>query len=170
MNLENKMERIKVLLERIISCATFIFPFCEIISYFGPKVFLGTENIVLQNIYSNSLTGLTSFYTENTLPIFVFMIWIFIICSRGSVRLTKYARFNIIQAILLDIICSSIGVIFTYLPIVLRESMLGVIFANFLFLGMLLLIAYCWLLIAFGRYTKIPILTDAAKMQVQQGD
>jgi hypothetical protein len=62
-------------------------------------------------------------------------------------------------------------VLFTYLPVVLRESMVGVIFANFLFLGIVLLIAYSSLLIAYGRFPKIPILSDAAKlsMQVQQG-
>ena len=74
-----------------------------------------------------------------------------------------------IQAILLNIICSCIGVVFTFLPVVLRESMIGVIFANFLYLGIVLLIAYSSLLIAYGRYPRIPVLSEAAKLQVQQG-
>ena len=97
------------------------------------------------------------------------MVWVFLVCGRGSVPLTKFLRFNVIQAILLSIICSCSGVIFTFLPIVLRESMLGVIFANFLFLGIVLLIGYSSLLIVYGRYPRIPILSDAAKLQVQQG-
>jgi hypothetical protein len=100
------------------------------------------------------------------------MVWVFIVCARGSVPwLTKYLCYNVIQAILLNIVCSCSGVLFTYLPVVLRESMVGVIFANFLFLGIVLLIAYSSLLIAYGRFPKIPILSDAAKlsMQVQQG-
>ena len=96
------------------------------------------------------------------------MVWVFIVCSKGSVPLTKFVRFNIIQAILLNIICSCSGVVFTFLPVVLRESMLGVVFANFLFLGITLLIAYSSLLIAYGRYPSIPILSEAAKLQVQQ--
>jgi len=163
------LELFKSLAERGLSIAAFIFPFIEVTSYFGPKVFLSTESAALRSFYINNLTAVTSFYTENNLLIFIFMVWVFIVCSRGSVPLTLFVRFNVIQAILLNIICSCSGVIFTFLPIVLRESMLGVIFANFLFLGIVLLIAYSSLLIVYGRYPSIPIITDAAKLQVQQG-
>ena len=113
---------------------------------------------------------MSTFYTENTYVVFIFMVWVFITCSRGSVPLTKFVRFNVIQAILLNIICSCVGVIFTFLPVVLKESMLGSIFANFLYLGIILLIAYSSLLIAYGRYPSIPVLSDAARLQVQQRD
>ena len=143
--------------------------FIEVTSYFGPKVFLSTENLALRSFYLTHLVKVSTFYTDNNLLIFIFMVWVFLVCGRGSVPLTKFLRFNVIQAILLSIICSCSGVIFTFLPIVLRESMLGVIFANFLFLGIVLLIGYSSLLIVYGRYPRIPILSDAAKLQVQQG-
>jgi hypothetical protein len=155
--------------ERALSIAAFIFPFIEVVSYFGPKVFLNTESLALRVFYSTHIEKISRFYTDNNLLIFIFMVWVFIVCARGSVPLTKYVRYNVIQAILLNIICSCSGVIFTFLPIVLRESMVGVIFANFLFLGIVLLIAYSSLLIAYGRFPKIPVLSDAAKLQVQQG-
>ena len=97
------------------------------------------------------------------------MIWVFISCSRGTFPLTKYARFNIIQAILLNIICSCLGVTFAFLPTVIRESIFGVVFANFLYLGLIILIAYSSLLILYGRYPKIPVISEAAKLQVQRG-
>ena len=159
----------KKIMERGLSIAAFIFPFIEVASYFGPKVFLSTESLTLRSFYLNYLTKITTFYTENNLLIFIFMVWVFIVCSRGSIPLTNFVRFNVIQAILLNIICSCSGVVFTFLPIVLRESMLVIIFANFLFLGVALLIAYSSLLIAYGRYPRIPILSEAAKLQVQQG-
>ena len=96
------------------------------------------------------------------------MIYIFISCSRGSLPLSKYARFNIIQAILLNIICSCLGVTFAFLPTAIRESILGVLFANFLYLGIIILMAYSWLLIIYGRYPKIPVISEAANLQVQQ--
>ena len=167
--MKKRFDIILTAVERFLSIAAFIFPFIEVSSYFGPKVFLSTESVSLRNFYLNHLVKISSFYTENNLLIFIFMVWVFIVCSRGSVRLTDFLRFNVIQAILLNIICSCSGVVFTFLPIVLRESMLGVIFANFLFLGIVLLIAYSALLISFGRYPKIPILSEAAKLQVQQG-
>ena len=157
------------LAERLLSISAFIFPFIEVASYFGPKVFLSTESATLRSFYLNYLVKLSSFYTDNNLLIFIFMVWVFIVCSRGSIPLTKFVRFNVIQAILLNIICSCSGVIFTFLPIVLRESLLGIIFANFLFLGIVLLIGYSSLLIAYGRFPRIPILSEAAKLQVQQG-
>ena len=158
-----------VVAERLLSIAAFIFPFIEVASYFGPKVFLSTESIALRVFYLNHLVKISSFYTDNNLLIFIFMVWVFITCSRGNIPLTKFVRFNVIQAILLNIICSCAGVIFTFLPIVLRESMIGIIFSNFLFLGIVLLIAYSSLLITYGRYPKIPILSEAAKLQLQQG-
>ena len=100
---------------------------------------------------------------------FGFMIWIFLICSRGSIRLTKFVRFNIIQAILLNIVCSCIGSIYAFLPIILRESTIGILLANFLYLGTVIIIVYSSFLILCGRYPKIPILTEAAKLQVQRG-
>ena len=156
-------------LERALSTVAFIFPFVEISSYFGPKVFLSTESTILKSFYVNYILKLSTFYAENTYVVFIFMVWVFITCSRGSAPLTKFVRFNVIQAILLNIICSCIGVVFTFLPVVLRESMIGVIFANFLYLGIVLLIAYSSLLIAYGRYPRIPVLSEAAKLQVQQG-
>jgi uncharacterized membrane protein len=146
----------------------FIFPFVEVTTYFGPKVFLGTESVSLQSFYLNYLIKISTFYTANNLAIFIFMIWVFIICSRGSVPLTKFVRFNVIQAILLNIICSCFGVVFTFLPIVLRESILGVIISNLLFFSIVLLIGYSSLLIAYGRLPVIPIVSEAAKIQVQR--
>ena len=160
---------LKTITERLISIVAFIFPFIEVASYFGPKVFLSTDSMALRTFYLNHLVKLSTFYTDNNLLIFIFMVWVFIVCSRGSVPLTKFVRFNIIQAILLNIVCSCSGVVFTFLPIVLRESMIGIIFANFLFLGIILLITYSALLIAYGRIPRIPIISEAAKLQVQQG-
>ena len=165
-----KKQFILSFLERLISSLAFLVPFVEISSYFGPKVFLSTESTVLKTFYVNYVLKMSTFYTENTYVVFIFMVWVFITCSRGSVPLTKFVRFNVIQAILLNIICSCVGVIFTFLPVVLKESMLGSIFANFLYLGIILLIAYSSLLIAYGRYPSIPVLSDAARLQVQQRD
>jgi hypothetical protein len=155
--------------EKCIAIAAFIFPFIEISYYFGPKVFLSTENLTLKIFYVNYLQKLSSFYEANIYLIFILMVGIFITCSRGTVPLTKYVRFNIIQAILLNIVCSCIGSIFVFLPIVLRESAIGILLATFLYLGTLLVIAYSTLLILYGRYPKIPVLSEAAKLQVQRG-
>jgi len=155
--------------ERLIAMLAFIFPFTEVSYYFGAKVFLNTESIPLKLFYLNHIAKLASFYEANVYLVFAIMVGVFIICSRGTVKLTKFVRFNIIQAILLNIVCSCIGSIYGFLPIVLRESTLGILLANFLFLGTVLIMAYSSFLIFCGRYPKIPVLTEAAKLQVQRG-
>ena len=65
------LELFKSLAERGLSIAAFIFPFIEVTSYFGPKVFLSTESAALRSFYINNLTAVTSFYTENNLSMFV---------------------------------------------------------------------------------------------------
>jgi hypothetical protein len=155
--------------ERCLAISAFIFPFIEISYYFGAKVFLSTDSIALKIFYTNNILKLSSFYEANIYLVFIMMVGIFIVCSRGTIPLTKFVRFNIIQAILLNIICSCIGSIFAFLPIVLRESTLGILLANFLYLSVLLAIFYSSLLILYGRYPKIPILSEAARLQVQRG-
>ena len=105
--------------ERLIAILAFIFPFTEVSYYFGAKVFLSTESITLKLFYLNYISKLASFYEANVYLVFAMMVGIFIICSRGTVKLTKFVRFNIIQAILLNIVCSCIGSIYSFLPIIL---------------------------------------------------
>jgi hypothetical protein len=155
--------------ERFISVLAFIFPFIELSYYFGAKVFLSTESYLLKVFYVNNIVKLNSFYQNNVYLIFIVMVAIFIGCSKGSLPLTKFARFNIIQAVLLNVVCSCIGSIYTFLPIVLRESVIGLVIANFLYLGLIVLILYSSVLIFFGRYPKIPFVSVAAKLQVQRG-
>tara|TARA_B110000003_G_scaffold26935_1_gene25524 strand:- start:626 stop:1129 length:504 start_codon:yes stop_codon:yes gene_type:complete len=155
--------------ERGLSISAFIFPFTEISYYFGPKVFTNTESLALKVFYFKYITQLTRFYEANVYLIFILMVGIFITCSRGTLPLTKFVRFNIIQAILLNIICSCIGACFAYTPIVMRESAIGFLLANSMFLGMVAIIAYSSLLIAYGRYPRIPVISEAAKLQVQRG-
>ena len=154
--------------ERGLSIVAFIFPFIELSYYFGAKVFLSTESFFLKSVYLNYIQKLSNFYAANIYFIFILMVGVFIICSRGTLPLSKYARFNIIQAILLNIICSCLGSIFMFLPIILRESAIGVLMANFLYLGLIVLILYSSLLNFYGRYPTIPVVSEAAKLQVQQ--
>jgi hypothetical protein len=51
----------------------------------------------------------------------------------------------------------------------MRESAIGFLLANSMFLGMVSIIAYSSLLIAYGRYPRIPVISEAAKLQVQRG-
>ena len=155
--------------ERGIAISAFIFPFIEISYYFGAKVFLRTDSLALKQFYVNYIAKLSSFYEANIYLVFIAMVGIFIACSRGTIPLTKFVRFNIIQAILLNIVCSCIGSIFAFLPIVLRESTIGILLANSLYLTTIVIMLYAALVISYGRYPSIPVISEAARLQVQRG-
>jgi hypothetical protein len=160
---------ITLFLERILVILSFIFPFIEISYYFGAKVFLSTDSIALKYFYMNYIVKLTTFYEGNIYLIFIVMLSLFLTCSRGTIPLTKFVRFNIIQAILLSIICTCIGSVFSFCPLGIRESTIGILLANFTYLSTLVLMFYSWVLILCGRYPKIPVLSEAARLQVQRG-
>ena len=96
------------------------------------------------------------------------MIGIFNVCSRGMLPLSKFARFNIIQAILVNILCSVEGQIYVALPLIIRQSTLGTIICTGSFFLVVLTIFYCSFLVLLGKYPVIPIVTDAAFLQVQR--
>ena len=49
----------------------------------------------------------------------------------------------------------------------MRESVFGTLFSNSL-TCMILLLCYSWLIV-YGKYPLIPVISEAAKLQVQQG-
>jgi len=158
-----------VVLERAACMASYIFAFIEVSTTFAVKVFLNSDSRALKFFYVNYVAKLVDLYIKNVYLVFALMLGIFITASRGSLGGSKFARFNIIQAILLNIICSCVSAVFPLMPVGIRESVIGLTMANFLYLGTILLIGYSCVLIAFGRYPKIPVLSEAARLQVQRG-
>jgi hypothetical protein len=163
-------------LERGLCIAALIFPFVEVSAYFGPKVFMTQDSQALKLFYTNNILKLSNFYAENTYLCFFVMIWVFVICSSGKlpfssyidIKMTKYLRYNVIQAILSNIVCSACGIIFSFLPLAIRESLIGLMLANSIYLGVILYMLYSSLLIFYGRYPQVPILSDAARLNVQR--
>jgi len=167
------MEKFKAVgatvLERTACIASYIFAFTEISTSFAVKVFLNVDSPAMKFFYANFVAKLVNLYIQNVYLIFALMIGIFIAASRGNMGGSKFARFNIIQAILLNIICSCVSAVFPLMPLVIRESAVGLLLANFMYLGTCALIVYSSVLIAFGRYPKIPVLSEGARLQVQRG-
>lgn len=156
------------LLERVFGIMSLYFPFIEACSYFGPKFYLSTTNMEMRKFYEFYIRDWSNFYAENNLLIFIFMVWVFIQCSRGAFPLTKYGRFTIIQGILLNIVVSCCGITYMFLPPIFRESLPGSLFSTTLYIGVLFTILYSTILIIYGRYPNIPVVSEGAKAQVQR--
>ena len=163
-------EVLKVCLQRLLPIISYLlFPFLEINYYFASKIYPTSDNVTLRIFYSRYLIKGLHFYEANVYLIFILMVGVFLICSRGGFGLTRYVRFNVIQASLLDIICSCAGQIYYLLPLVIKEGNIGNVIVFFLYEGSMALIIYAIVQLIFGRYPLIPILSDAAKLQVQRG-
>lgn len=167
--MKNLKKTLTTVIERALVISSYSFAFVDISASFAIKVFLNSDTKILKYFYINYISKINNFYIENVYFIFALMLGIFIVCSRGTIPATKYVRFNVIQAILLNIVCSCISSIYPLLPVEIRESSIGLIIANFFYIGVVALIIYSSILICCGRYPRIPVLSEAARLQVQRG-
>ena len=162
--LENKV------CERLVSLVGLIFPFLEIHVVLGPKVLCNTDNAAVNTFFKTNLVGpIAELYSNqvNHIISFIIMVIIFDVCVRKTIPLTRFSRFNIIQGILLDVICSFLGIAYSQLTYLARESTFGELIANAAYFGMIGFIFYAIFMILFGRYPKIPIISEGARLNVQ---
>lgn len=83
---------LKKIFERTLPLFAFIFPLLEINSSFASKVFQNIDNISLKVFYYRQLLPLIGLYQSYIYVSFILMVAIFIVCSKGSIRLTKFVR------------------------------------------------------------------------------
>ena len=156
--------------QRILPLPAYIFPILEVIYYFGLKLCIALDSPFIKSFCLLYIIPLRSFYEQNLLLLFAVMVVIFTVCSKGSVPLPKFIRFNIIQAILLNIAISCLGQIYFLCPLQVRESyLLTNLIINPGALGLIFVIIYACGLILVGRYPRFPILSEAARLQTQRG-
>jgi len=159
---------LKTVIERGLSIATYIFPFLEITVYFSGRVCYSSNDVGLKVIFAHYLYPLMLMYEKYMYVIFIAMIGIFLAASRNSLPLTKFLRFNVLQAILLDIVCACVGQIYMACPTVFKLSTFGIMFANFVFVGTLCWIMYSIVIISLGRFPVLPIVSRAANIHLRR--
>jgi uncharacterized membrane protein len=84
-------------------------------------------------------------------------------------RISRFIRFNVLQAILIGILISLCGLLLQYvlLPII-GVGVLTQVLMNVVFYGTLAMAGYGIVMSAFGRYTEIPQLSENAQIQVDR--
>lgn len=156
--------------QRIVPLPAFIFPVLEVCYYFGLNLCLSIDSVPIKTSCILCVIPLRNFYEQNMIAIFVMMVLVFGACSDGSIRLTRFVRFNIIQAILFDIGLTCVGQIYTLCPVEFRESyLIRNLIVNPFALGVLFALGYSCVLILLGRYPKFPVFTDAARLHTLSG-
>ncbi len=105
---------------------------------------------------------------ERTIPFFgliVFFALILLVVRNENI--SRFIRFNTMQAILLSFILAVCGLILDLLRPVLGGGLLVQTFASALFLGMLASVGYSLVQTFRGEYADIPTISDAVHMQVR---
>lgn len=82
-------------------------------------------------------------------------------------NISRFIRFNTMQAILLSFILAVCGLILSLLDPATFGSLLNSTLANVLFLGMLVSVGYSLVQTFRGEYAEIPTISDAVHMQVR---
>ncbi len=116
------------------------------------------------------LSPLIRAYTglEQTIPFFGLIVFFaLILLVVRNERISRFIRFNTMQAILLSFILAVFSLILSILNPNLFGELIASTLANMLFLGMLVSVGYSLVQTLRGEYAEIPTISDAVHMQVR---
>ncbi len=105
---------------------------------------------------------------EGTIPFFgliVFFALILLVVRNENI--SRFIRFNTMQAILLSIILAVFGLILSLLDPSVFGALLFSTLSNVLFLGMLIAVGFSLVQTFRGLYAEIPTISEAVHMQVR---
>jgi uncharacterized membrane protein len=84
-------------------------------------------------------------------------------------RISRFIRFNVLQAILIGILLSLCGLLLQYVLLpVIGIGALTQVLMNVVFYGTFAMAGYGIVMSALGKYTEIPQLSETAQMQIDR--
>jgi hypothetical protein len=150
--------------DRIFACLPYLLPLIDALLFFSAPFFRQFPELMFLFAPIAPIAGLYRGIPFMGLIIFVAL---FMLVVRNE-NISRFIRFNTMQAIMLDIILIICNLIFTLLlsQIFTGGLLLDTIY-NVVFLGTLAAVIYSVIQCALGRYAEIPTLSDAVHMQVR---
>nr|YP_009732227.1 hypothetical protein [Gracilaria spinulosa]QHS70723.1 hypothetical protein [Gracilaria spinulosa] len=155
------------LLDRFSSILPYWLPLLEGLQNFGQQILPDYPFNIMQ-IYKKTLMPLVIFYvTHPTLAVIIFFILYYLfVRNKSPIPDRPFIRFNVLQSILLFLINSLLGATFRALPIEFRMSLYGLMLCNTLFWFVLSTIIYSIIKSIEGKYAKIPVISQAVRIQI----
>nr|YP_009394059.1 hypothetical protein [Rhodomela confervoides]ARW62621.1 hypothetical protein [Rhodomela confervoides] len=155
------------LIDRLGSILPYGLPLLEGLQNFGQQI-LPDYPFSLMSIYKKTFMPLVIFYVTHPALAFIifFVLYYLFVRSKSPIPNRPFIRFNVLQAILLFLINSLLGSAFRALPIEFRVSLYGLILCNTLFWFVLSTIMYAVIKSLEGKYAKIPVISQAVKIQI----
>nr|YP_010198513.1 hypothetical protein LK037_pgp176 [Gracilaria pacifica]UAD86929.1 hypothetical protein [Gracilaria pacifica] len=155
------------LVDRLSSILPYWLPLLEGLQNFGQQILPDYPFNIMQ-VYKKTLMPLVIFYvTHPTLAVIIFFILYYLfVRNKSPIPDRPFIRFNVLQSILLFLINSLLGATFRALPIEFRMSLYGLMLCNTLFWFVLSTIIYSIIKSVEGKYAKIPVISQAVRIQI----
>lgn len=155
------------LLDRCGSILPYWLPLLEGLQNFGQQI-LPDYPFSLMSLYKKTLMPFVIFYVTHPALAFVtfFILYYLFVRPKSPLPNRPFIRFNVLQSILLFLINSLLGATFRALPIEFRMSLYGLMLCNTLFWFVLSTIIYSVVKSIEGKYAKIPVISQAVRIQI----
>nr|QCI06177.1 hypothetical protein [Dicranema revolutum] len=155
------------LTDRFISMFPYGLPFFEGLQNFAPQI-LPDYPFGMMNIYKKTFMPIVIFYMSNPSIAFgtFFLLYYFFVRSHSPIPHRAFISFNALQSILLFLIHSLLGAIFRAFPIEFRTSIYGLTLCNTLLWFVIFTTIYSIIYSIAGKYSHIPIVSQAAKIHI----
>ena len=148
--------------DRIFASLTYLLPLLDVYPF---GTFLLRQVPLLGLIYIPLQPLLAFYYGIQFASLIIFFV-LYLAVVRNE-RINHFIRFNAMQAILISIILTLIGLAFQILGPVLGRNLLTETLFNIIFLGTLAASIYSIIQSAIGRYAEIPGISEASYLQVR---
>ena len=154
-------------LDRCGSVLPYWLPLLEGLQNFGQQI-LPDYPFSIMTLYRKTLMPLVLFYVTHPALAFIifFVLYYLFVRAKSPMPDRPFIRFNVLQSILLFFINSLLGATFRALPIEFRVSLYGLMLCNTLFWFVLSTIFYSVIKAIEGRYAKIPVISQAVRIQI----
>ena len=154
-------------IDRFGSIIPYLLPLLEGLQNFGQQI-LPDYPFGIMTIYKKTFMPLVLFYVTHPALAFIafFVLYYLFVRAKSPLPNRPFIRFNVLQSILLFLINSLLGAIFRALPIEFRMSLYGLMFCNTLFWFVLSTISYSIFKSLEGKYARIPVISQAVRMQI----
>lgn len=167
MSQNNKTVNPITIIDRCGSILPYWLPLLEGLQNFGQQI-LPDYPFNLMSLYKKTLMPLVIFYVTHPALAFItfFVLYYLFVRAKSPVPDRPFIRFNVLQSILLFLINSLLGATFRALPIEFRMSLYGLMVCNILFWFVLSTITYSILKSIQGKYSRIPVISQAVRIQI----
>ncbi len=154
-------------IDRVGSILPYGLPLLEGLQNFGQQI-LPDYPFSIMSVYKKTLMPFVLFYVTHPALAFIvfFVLYYLFVRAKSPIPDRPFIRFNVLQAILLFLINSLLGATFRALPIEFRMSLYGLMMCNTLFWFVLSTISYSILKALEGKYSKIPVISQAVRIQI----